>query len=301
MNVLKITVENPEELLNASMYGAGALFRVESSATQAGTYAEVGTAALVSGTYIYTFYDNAATSGKWYRVRYSDSGGTKFSDYGQTFQSLDTGASRSYADLYAVKRVLGIAATDTTDDDWLLGRANMANRLIESRTGRIFAPDPVTVYTFDGDDALENGKFLAVPRGIRTCTLLEVAAYTSGPYMTIPSTDYFLRPSGADLEPGWPYTELWMTDIPSSGNPFPYFAVGKDTIRVTGTFGWAETPPEIAEIAETLVVGMYRARASGGTDAVTVGSAGERTIWRLLGTEQWKTLRRYTRKDIDIV
>ena len=53
MRHLEIEVVNAAELLAGEAYGAGALLRWERSATEAGTYVEGGTLALVAGTTLY--------------------------------------------------------------------------------------------------------------------------------------------------------------------------------------------------------------------------------------------------------
>jgi hypothetical protein len=82
-----ITVTAPDDLLVA--YSAGALIRVERSATQSGVYAEVGTAAIVAGTYQYTYNDAAGTLTSWYRWRVSNAGNTLASGYSSPLQGVD--------------------------------------------------------------------------------------------------------------------------------------------------------------------------------------------------------------------
>jgi len=303
VNLLKLSAENPDELLNASSFGAGALIRVESSTTGGGAgFSEVGTVAIVAGTTLYTYYDQVAASGLYYRSRYSNSGNTNRSDYSAEFQANDT--YPTYCSLYDAKQRLTIAATDTTDDENLLQFVGQASSWIESRTGRTFLPDPPSgtkTYTFDGTGAIENGRCLLIPRGIRSITLLQNGLYTGATLQTIPATDYFLQPSPQNRDPGWPATELWLTDIPSSGNPVPYFAYGFQNIAITGAFGWASTPSEIEDIALTAVVSMWRSRGSAGGETITIGTTGERTIERSLSYEQRATLSRYTLKTVVIV
>lgn len=162
-------------------------------------------------------------------------------------------------------------------------------------------------YLLDGGDALEGGRMLPVSDGIVTMTSLEVAYYTGGAFQLIPPTDWFLRPLPIGREPGWPATELWMTDIPSSGNPAPMFYAqaygsgGFATARCLLRLGWPAIPDEIVGLAEKLVVGLFRARGAGGGGQVVVGSDGQRTIERLLDMADWKLINRYTAKDVVII
>ena len=78
----------------------------------------------------------------------------------------------------------------------------------------------------------------------------EIADKTGGTYTTLPTTDYFLRP--LHPRPGWPYTELWLSDQTTGG--FALFPEGFNTVRVVCTRGWAETPEDIEDVALTLAV-----------------------------------------------
>lgn len=197
----------------------------------------------------------------------------------------------AYAVLADAKARLNITSTDHDSD--LTSLCNQVNGWIESYTGRVIGPDPTGSYTQDGFGALENGHLYLFPRGIRALTKLEVAPYTGAAFLTVPATDYFLRPSGPDLQPGWPYTEVWMTNIPSASNTLPYFAPGYDNVRFTGTFGWSAIPDEITQVALNCVVSAYRLRASGGGDSMTIGPDGERTFERVLGYVDRQTITRF--------
>lgn len=304
MNILRIAADSPpsDELLNVSAFGAGALIRVERSADNIAPYAEIGTLALVAGTYGYTYYDQVQATGAWYRTRYSNSGNTNQSSYGAVSQ-----ANISYATLCSlgdVKQRLGILATDTTDDERLLEMIAQESAWIQGKTHRLLLPDPsigTKVYLFDGHDATDNGMCLPIPRGIQTVTQLRVALYTGGALAVVPATDYFLQPSVQELDPGSPYFELWMTNIPSAGNSTPYFGPGYVNIEVTGTFGWPATPLEIDSIAQTLSVAAWKARSSSGAESVMIGVDGSRIIEKSLSSQQWHTLQRFTLKSIEII
>ena len=87
-NKIKLTLPTlvpAADLLNTDMYGAGAVIRTQSSATETGTYADITgstvTRAIVSGTETYSAYDPLGTSGSWYRTRIENSGATRVSDW----------------------------------------------------------------------------------------------------------------------------------------------------------------------------------------------------------------------------
>lgn len=215
---------------------------------------------------------------------------------------MTASAKGAYATLTAAKLRLG--DTDSNDDTLLQGFCDQVNQYIETKTGRIFVPEPsvgTMVFTQDGFDALENGRLMLFPRGIVSLAQLRVGTYTGAPKAVIPAGDWFLRPSGPDLQPGWPYTELWMTNIPSAGDTLPYFPPGFDTVELTGVFGWPAMPDDIVTVGLDLVVAAYQARASSGGDSFTIGTEGQRTWNRLLSATDRETLDRYTRRDVDIV
>lgn len=211
-----------------------------------------------------------------------------------------TVTSGVYATLDDLKRRLAI--TDTDDDAQLVKFLQAASDYVTQATGRVFTKDPAdVVITQDGFDALENGKLLLIPRGIVSLTKLEVAAYTGDAYVEVVAGDWFLRPSGPDLQPGWPYTELWITNVPHPQSTLPMFPAGFDTVRLTGRFGWPAIPSDIATVTLNFAVSLFRARGAGGGPTVTIDTDGVRTIEREFTSADWATLSRYRRRDVDIV
>ena len=176
------------------------------------------------------------------------------------------------------------------------------------------AADPLQrIYVQDGHDALDSGRRFIVPRGIIALAALEVAPYTGGPWALGSPTDWFLRPSGPDLEPGWPYTEIVWTDIPT-GSSYPVFYPGYDNIRLIGPgpcvadgmaaapfLGWPAVPDDVRGVAENLFLAAFRARASSGGDSFSVTLDGTRTYERSMSYEDRKTLERYRAKGAQAV
>jgi hypothetical protein len=272
-NQLKITAENSEELLNAGAYDTGALIRVQSSATQAGTFLDLSgsgstpTLPLVAGTRSYTAYDPAGTSTTWYRSRFENAAASRVSDWSTAFQP----GAGGYCNLYDVKQDLDKVAADTTADELLLDYIREITDYIRGFTGREFATESGT-FTFDGIAAMNGGKYLSIPRGVQSISLLEAAANTGGSFTTIPSSAYVLRPTVQERTPGWPATELWLTDnyVGSSYSTFPR---GYDNIRVTGVLGFG-VPARIEGVARRTVVRAYAARQAGQNDMLGVGQEG---------------------------
>jgi hypothetical protein len=290
MNVLKISVNNPEELLNpTSSYGPGAVIHVERSATGGGTgFAEIGTVAIVAGTTIYTYYDQSALAGSWYRTFYRDATAVRppsqYSDESQATSYLT-----NYCSIYDVKQALGLLPSDTTNDEELLQHIDQVAGLIESRTHRALYQDPVTTYTFDGYSALAQRRCLPIPRGVVSLSALSYATTTGGSLTTLAAGSYVLRPGAGDREPGWPATQVWLTDSAAIGS----FPQGYDNISLTGVFGWPSVPREVAALARRLTIAAWRARSAGSGDSVTIGVMGERTYENMLSWSERQTLASY--------
>src|SRR5690349_4289549 len=92
----------------------------------------------------------------------------------------------SYATTATLKTRLGI--TDTTDDALFATICDQSNAYVEGYTGRPICAIGSTSYTFDGYNALENGRCLIVPMlGVRAIGTLEVAPYTGADFVTVPA------------------------------------------------------------------------------------------------------------------
>ena len=148
-----------------------------------------------------------------------------------------------------------------------------------------------------GDDSSQ-GRVLLDMRGIVMLTALEIASYTRGAFALIPATDYWLRPTPNQRDPGWPATELHMTNIPSPSNPYPAFFPGYANVRLWGQTGWPAMPTTIVGLAERVVVALWQMRAGGGAYGIAPGSDTAQQIPHLLSIDDWKTIQRYTIKSI---
>lgn len=162
-----------------------------------------------------------------------------------------------------------------------------------------------TAYLFDGMSVLEGGRLLPLPRGFASITQLRLGFLTGDSLKVIPPYDWFTRPVPMEREPGWPITELWMTDIPTTDVQVPLMQQNLATrtgffanIELVGVPGWPAIPSDIVNIALSLVVGLYRARGAGGGDSYTMGMDGSRTFERLLSYTDRLTLMRYRVKNL---
>lgn len=305
-SVIKVTVENAGELLNTGAYGAGALIRIQSSATESGSFANLSgtgstpTIALVDGTRIYTGYDPSGTTSLWYKVRYESSDGLRTSDYSAAFQT--GGEAGGYlCSLYDAKqRLFPPGHTDTTEDEAILGYIVQVSRFIENRTGRRFTPDPAsgtTTYRFHTRASsccpYCGNRSLYIGRGVRSVTTLGIATEdqpsSGGTYTSATSTDYYIDPPDVERSPGWP--GLWICfRSNASGSETSYYTAAFGA-EVTGAFGFAAVPGDIERVALNLVVSLHRERGSvGGGDSVTINIDGSRTFERWLSFSDRMTL-----------
>lgn len=258
-NIVAITVENPDEILNAGAYAAGAVIRLQTSATEAGVYADVSgtgstpTIAVVAATRKYTGYDPAGTSSSWYRTRYENAGGTRTSDWSAVFQVGDEQAGM-LCSLYDVQQELG-QRPDAAEDETILEKIRQVSRAIERYTGRWLAPRPssgTTTYRFH----TEYGQVLHVPRGVRSVTTLGIAdedqAESGGTYTTLAPAYYWIDPPAAERLDG--EAGLWVTLRPDAPQSFVDASFGAE---VTGAFGPASVPPDIQAVAIRMAVRRY--------------------------------------------
>lgn len=302
-NLVTLTVEEPDKILNAGAYGAGALIRLQSAATEAGAFTDVTgagstpTSVVVAGQRAYDAYDPNGTVSTWYRTRFENATATRLSDWSAAFQVAPEGSGLICA-LWDVKQALGYAPTDTSADEDLLDRIRQVTTEILSFTGRQFVRDPasgVTTWTEDvGDDALlvsNGGRVLWYPKGLAAVTVLEVATSsqpeTGGTYATVPAAEWFLRPTVGRRDYGWPATRIEISDL-SGSRVYP----GYNTVRLTGARGFATVPANIAAVGERAVIASFLAKGSAGASAV-IGPNGGTTILRHISPADRETLTRY--------
>jgi hypothetical protein len=181
----------------------------------------------------------------------------------------------TYVRLDQVKTRLTI--TDTADDDRLLQLIDEVNGYLDGPAG-IATPIRASTDTqrlYDGRDAMLERRMLYIRDGIQTLTLLELADSTGGTFLA--ETNFVLRPQSYDRLPGWPAQQVLLTE-----NAASRFAAGYDNIRLTGTFGWADVPTDLADVAITLVVRMELAARSGQRDITGTDDQGSPLVSRYL-------------------
>jgi hypothetical protein len=284
-NVVRITTDGVEDLLNASMYGAGAIVRLQSSSDNV-TFANETTAPLVSGTRVYALYDTDGTSSTWYRSRYENAGGTLLSDWSAAFQ-VGGEEGGQICSLYDVKQRLGIDPSVTSSDEDILELIAAVTVEVESITGRDF-----TGYRSDVTWRTHTrwGRVLWIPKGIQSVTTLGIATIdqpeSGGTYTTVTAGTYYLDPPQFDRDPGWPATRIVML---MTATPFYGASFGA---QITGRPGWAEVPANIARIGATAVVSQFLTKGNDTARSV-IGPDGRTTILRDISPADRETLMRY--------
>ena len=248
-NLVVVTVPTPQDVLDT--YAAAAVYRIERDTTAAMSSAsEITTGTVSAATTQYEYKDATGTSAHWYRIRYSTVTPTlavHYSDYGPIFQA---GADDEYTKLERIK----IAATisDTTDDAALTGYIGSANAEINRRIGVYIGPSPHTVRLYDGHDAVRDRTRMWVPGGIRTLTAVSIATATGGTLTAGTIGDFYLGPAVHNLRPGAPYMRVDAR--------LDLFYAGFQNIQLTGTFGYAVVPDDLAKLGDRIVLGMWEDR-----------------------------------------
>ncbi len=303
-NIIALTVESPDDILNAGAYGAGALIRLQTATTEAGAYADVtgtgSTPTTVVTTLIrsYTGFDPNGTVSSWYRTRFENVGGTRLSDWSPSFQVAPEG-SGLICSLWDVKQELGrTALNDTGDDELILEHISQVTSEIHQITGRLFVRSPASGTTTWTEDVGVSGgldrlgwRTVLFPKGLAALTTLEVATQsqpdTGGTYTTVASTEWYLRPTASSRPAGWPATRVTISDLSGS-----YFTPGYSTVRFTGARGWDTIPANVQGVAIRAAAAATLSKGTVG-NAVPIGPSGGVTVLRNISPADRETLMRY--------
>ena len=291
-NHLTVTVEEPDAILNAGQYGAGAVVRLQTATTEAGAYADVtGTGStptipVVTLVRSYDGYDPAGTVSSWYRTRFENVGATRLSDWSTSFQVAEEG-SGLICSLWDVKQDLG--ETAATNDELIIEKIRQVGAEIMNYTGRRFVRTPASGTTTFLFDITYGCRTLRIPQGIASATVLEVATSTqpesAGTYATVTAAEWWLRPIMAERDYGWPATQVVISDVSGS-----MFYPGYNTVRVTMALGWDKVPYDVQAIASRAVIGSYMSK---GSPTGIVGPSGATIMLRNISPADRETLDLY--------
>lgn len=292
MQQIVINVDGPDDLLSG--YGAGALIRVERDTVAAMSGAsEITTIAIVTGTVRYEYWDATGASTHYYRTRYSKASpsvSTDYSDYSDVFRVSTPPLAYVTPDM--LKLQLGI--TDASDDGLLGLICGRVCSYIESTTKQPIGPIASTTYLYDGDGLTR--LFTPTPvdaatlgiGGLRAISLLEVAPTTAGTFVTLASTDYFLRGRKGVVGP---YRWVCLSDQPAGS--YTTFPKGRATVRITATAGWSEIPEDLTEAALNIAKVAWNAHQHGDQSVIGMDESGVPVIQNYVGGRDRETLKRY--------
>jgi len=268
---------------------AAASFRLDSDDSAAfASPTEVGTTSLTTGVERYEVWDSSGTvDSTWYRFRIEDDSDDALSDWTTPFQ---VHAPQPIATLASVKLRLGSGAT-STDDDVLADIIDSVNHAIIERIGYYPGPSSDTSRTFDGKDAVDDGRLLFVPPGIRSLTSLKIATSTGGTATAATLTDVALGPASHLLRPGEPYHWLEFKDITSGSHSI--FSYGYANVETEGRYGWAQVPADLVHVATAMAIRRWKTRAAGDTDTTGSDEFGQAIISDRLPAEWRRVINRY--------
>jgi len=191
-------------------------------------------------------------------------------------------------------RINPAGVSDTVDDTLITELIEQVSDWVEHFTGRKLVPVTSTTYVVD----TQSGYVLRFPIGVRTVSALGVntSAHqpdTGGSYTAVSAANILLRPTASELPSGWPATEIRISRAATTG-PLR-FANIENGASVTGTFGFAATPPDIQAVTIDAVVAAYQSRKNGASGVI--GADGDAIIpWVSFfskGSPQRATLERY--------
>lgn len=275
---LTIDLDAPADALSG--YSAGAILRVQSSATEGGVYANLTTIPIVATTFSYEYWDNAGDTTTWYRWRIENAGATETGEWSDPFQgqdpAVDTHPSGSYADLDDL--LLTVRQT-VTDQRWL---ARARRVLVETTRDLIrevgyshFRSGTETRY-YHGD---ATGR-LHIHEGIVSLATAEIQLSTGSTWTTLDAGDYFLegRPNESYLRPGEPYFHL-VLEADAAHTSFPKVRRG---VRLTGVFGW----PAVLADARGANVAWTRQKLAA-DPSLPGGPTGPEEFGNPIGPDRW--------------
>lgn len=229
----------------------------------------------MAGTRSYTIYDLVGAVDSWYRLRYTKFDGTSPSAYSTAFQSGDESGG-FICSVYDVEQRLGGTAS-ANDRETIIEFIRAVTVGIEGYCGRWFVPRPLSgTATYRVHTAY--GRVIRLPKGIRSVTTLGLATIdqpaTGGTYTTATATDYYLDPPEMERDAGWPATRLCLRS--SAGTTLFAASYGAE---ITGAFGWASVPPDVADIGTSAVIRKFMGKETA-SPAIAVGPSGAVTLLR---------------------
>lgn len=145
-----------------------------------------------------------------------------------------------------------------TNNPTTLSAISAASRQVDAFCGRTFYQNETSLYytacsTQDPRIQIDD---LATSDGLT----VDVDGNRDGSYATslTINTDFVLEPRNQQFGgiAGWPYTALCSTRLLVF--PIRYYLYQLDTVRVTGTFGWATVPDPVKQATKIIAAQFYK-------------------------------------------
>lgn len=285
---IRIVVNLQEDSADVlSIYSAGAKLYLDSSATEGGSYSNVTSTAIVSGTEQYELTDANGTSATWYKTRVGNSGGTSYSSYSDAFQATSWAAYATVDELEATMDVATGAGSS--------GRRNLLAQLLldakdatDADCARTFLRVPqvsgtVTVYA-DVQNAGCSSLVSAIGHPYTTDgRALDIVSVTSLWYRDSETSSYVEIASGDTgyyLEPGfgpgiagtdWPYEDVTLSPASATRTTYP---TGKRAVKLIGVLGFPRIPAVVKRANIDMAREAYRQSVGGGPAQVGTNQFG---------------------------
>jgi hypothetical protein len=294
VNIVTLTVENPDQILNAGAYGTGAIVRLQSATDSGGPFTDISgtgstpSTAVIAGTRSYLAYDPNGLATTWYRTRYENVGASRVSDWSDAFQSGDETAG-FLCSVYDVEQAVG--SLDANEREDVIETIREVTDAIQLYTGRLFVRTPLEGTADFLMDVEVDSTSLWVPEGIAELGSIDLAYGTGQTYGTLNPSDYFLDPIRP--YPGWTWTRIVLSDVLTGG--FDRFYEGYRTVRFNDSaLGWPAVPPVIQGIAKRAVIRRHLGKGAGGT-VVATGPAGTEILLPDMSGSDRQVLESYRR------
>lgn len=242
---IRIPLDDPAGALTA--FGAGAVLRLERSATELGAYAEIATTAVDADTALYTLFDTAGDDTSWYRWRLSNAANSDQSPYAAPFQGeefTEDAAPLAYATLDDFNL---ISQQDVSTDGRRAARAQKllerASRQLDVKLGFDVRRHPATG-TEQRYFTARSPELLCIHDGIADSDTLTVAVSEDdgATYTDVAAADYYTEPH-EPTKPGFPIFHLRLT----GRGTLTAWPRGKRLVRVDTQYGWPAVPSDWTE------------------------------------------------------
>lgn len=282
---IRIVVNLAEDSADViATYGVGAKLYLDSATSEGGSYANVTSTAIVSGTEQYELTDAAGSTSTWYKARVGDAGGTSYSNYSDPFQATALAAYATIDDLRETLALGNNRAHDNLLSDLLID----VSADLDASTQRRFYRDPqvsgtTTVYADVrewGASSLEEAIGRATfadgrPLDIVSVTNLYVRDSEMSAYVEVPAGDTGYYLDGWSVGVGvygtdWPYEDVTL----SPAGACTVFPTGRRAVKIVGTFGFPRVPAPVKRAVLAECAERFRQKIGGGQAPAGVNQFG---------------------------